>query len=105
MYHFSSESFFGTMKVENLYGDSDGTMYPLARFSSKNLSSASCSFCNIGYTLQLKLAGASAVRLILWSHGHEGGNLLASSSENKLACLLNCSRSLTSSLACSFAYW
>ena len=104
MYRFSSESFFGTMKVENPYGDSDGMMYPLARFSSKNLSSASYSFCDIGYTLQLKLAGASAVKSILWSHGREGGNLLASSSENRLACLLNCSGSLTSSLACSFAY-
>jgi len=42
MYHFSFESFFGTMNVENPYGESEGAMYPLAKFSSKNLSSASC---------------------------------------------------------------
>ena len=40
-------------------------MYPLAKFSSRNWSSASCSFHDIGYTLQLKLVGASAVSSIL----------------------------------------
>src|SRR5258708_1880723 len=79
-------------------------IYPLAKFSSRNLSSATCSLADIGYVLQLNIAGASLVSSILWSHDRDGGNFFASSSENKALWCLNSSGSLTSSLACSCAY-
>ena len=74
-------------------------IYPLAKFSLRNWSSASCSFRDIGYTLQLKLVGASVVSSILWSHGLEGGNFFASSLEKSASCSLNSSGSLTSSFS------
>src|SRR5712691_6021029 len=104
MQRISSESFFGTMKVENPYGESDVVMYPLAKFSSRNLSSATCSLADIGYILQLNVAGASLFSSILWSQDLDGGNFFASSSENKASWRLNSSGSLISSLPCSCAY-
>src|SRR5260221_10421015 len=92
------------MKVENPYGESDMVMYPLAKFSSRNLSSATCSLADIGYILQLDVAGASLFSSILWSQDLDGGNFFASSSENKALWRLNSSGSLISSLPCSCAY-
>src|SRR5260221_7652843 len=92
------------MKVENPYGESDMVMYPLAKFSSRNLSSATCSLADIGYILQLNVAGASLFSSILWSQDLDGGNFFASSSENKASWRLNSSGSLISSLPCSCAY-
>src|SRR5260221_10744899 len=92
------------MNVEKPYGESDAAMYPLARFSSRNLSSAICSLADIAYILQLNVAGASLVSSILWSHDRDGGNFFASSSENKASWRLNSLGNLTSSLPCSCAY-
>src|SRR5947208_12800544 len=75
-------------------------MYPFARLSSRNLFSSSCSFRDIGYIFWLKLAGASSVNSILWSHGCAGGKFFASSLENKAACCLNSSGRMT----CSFEF-
>src|SRR5947208_8367986 len=79
-------------------------MYPFARLSSSNLFSSFCSFHDIGYIFSLKLAGASSVNSILWSHGRAGGKFFTSSSENKAACCLNSSGRVTCSFGFSLAY-
>ncbi len=64
-------------------GDFEGRMCPEAKFSSRNLSSCSCSFRFKGYTLQSRVALALGTSSMAWSHGVRSGISSKFSFENK----------------------
>ncbi len=64
-------------------GDLEGRICPDTRFSSRNLSSCSCSFRFKGYTLQSSVAFALGMSLMAWSQGVRSGISLKFSLENK----------------------
>jgi hypothetical protein len=66
-------------KNGDAYGDFEGRMYPFATISSRNFLSAVSSSLVMGYTLQSNASGAPGLRLIVWSHSLDGGNLSAAS--------------------------
>jgi hypothetical protein len=52
-------SFFLIKNTGEAIGDFDGLKYPFAKFSSKNLSNASCSNIDMGYVLTFQCVTAS----------------------------------------------
>ena len=70
-------SFFDTKKNGDAYGESERRMNPLARFSSMNLRSSSCSMSVSGYILPHRLfCGLFAGSILIsWSYDRDGGNL------------------------------
>src|SRR6266481_6741255 len=73
-------SFLSMKKTGDAIGDLEGWIQPLARFSSRNLSSSFCSTGDIRYTFVLK-GCAPGTRSIAWSHCFRSGSLSKDSLE------------------------
>src|SRR6266481_9074738 len=73
-------SFLSTKKTGDAIRDFEGWIQPLARFSSRNLSSSFCSTGDIRYTFILK-GCAPGTRSIAWSHCFHLGSLSKDSLE------------------------
>src|SRR6266481_331730 len=91
-------SFLSTKKTGDAIGDFEGQIQPLARFSSRNLSSSFCSTGDIGYTFILK-GCAPGTRLIAWSHCFCSGSLSNDSLEKTSRKVWYGSGSISSSCA------
>src|SRR6266481_968322 len=88
-------SFLSTEKTGDAIGDFEGWIRPLARFSSRNLSSSFCLTSDIGYTFILK-GCAPGTRLIAWSHCFHLGSLSKDSLEKMSRKAWYCSGSISS---------
>src|SRR6266850_2529857 len=80
-------SFFGTVKVECPYLESDRWMKSLSSIFWTHVWITSRFFCGSENNLALIVSGASFFRGIRWSHSLLGGNRSASFSEKTLACI------------------